>query len=422
MDAAVVELDRLADPVRARAEHDDRAARRLGPLVGALVRDVVVRRPRLELAGARVDGEPRRLAERRRGRRPRSRAAGRRSTGGCPAGRARAAPPRAAGPSAPARGSRRAREQLAVVGRERDGAAASRPSIAFTNASANVRPSPSASPTARISAPSRRSAQRELLEVEARRLDRDVVERRLERRGRLAGDVVRQLVERVADREQRRELRDREAGRLRRERRRARHARVHLDHAELVASPGAPRTGRWRRRSRRRPRARSRTPPRAAAGTPGRGASAAARSSTSRRCARPSGRGSRSSRRRRRCRARRTSPRARAPASPRGTPRRAPGRPGSRRGPCAIAARSSSGVCATPPPRAAERERRPHDRRHREVDVGRGARRSSAAPGGRRPCTVSRKSSRSSARLIASRSAPISSTPRAATARARRRG
>ena len=38
--------------------------------------------------------------------------------------------------------------------------------------------------------------------------------------------------------------------------------------------------------------------------------------------------------------------------------------------PCATAARSSSGVCAMPPPRAAERERRPHDRRHREVDVG----------------------------------------------------
>ena len=33
---------------------------------------------------------------------------------------------------------------------------------------------------------------------------------------------------------------------------------------------------------------------------------------------------------------------------------------------------------------AAERERRPHDRRHGEVDVGRGARRSSAAPAGPR--------------------------------------
>src|SRR4051812_15908910 len=52
---------------------------------------------------------------------------------------------------------------------------------------------------------------RELLEVEARRLDGDVVERRLERGGRLLRDVVRQLVERVADREQRGDLRDREA-------------------------------------------------------------------------------------------------------------------------------------------------------------------------------------------------------------------
>ncbi len=75
---------------------------------------------------------------------------------------------------------------------------------------------------------------RELLEVEARRLHRDVVERRLERRRRLLRDVVRQLVERVADREQRGDLRDREARRLRRERRRARHARVHLDHAQLA--------------------------------------------------------------------------------------------------------------------------------------------------------------------------------------------
>ena len=73
----------------------------------------------------------------------------------------------------------------------------------------------------------------ELLEVEARRLDRDVVQGRLERRGALPGDVVRQLVERVADREQRRQLRDRKARRLRRERRRPRDARVHLDEREL---------------------------------------------------------------------------------------------------------------------------------------------------------------------------------------------
>jgi hypothetical protein len=74
----------------------------------------------------------------------------------------------------------------------------------------------------------------ELLEVEPRRLHRDVVERGLERRGRLAGDVVRELVERVAHGEQRGELRDRKAGRLRGERRRARDAGVHLDHAQLA--------------------------------------------------------------------------------------------------------------------------------------------------------------------------------------------
>ncbi len=59
----------------------------------------------------------------------------------------------------------------------------------------------------------------ELLEVEAWRLHRDVVECGLERRRRLLGDVVRQLVEGVADREQRGDLCDREAGCLRGERR-----------------------------------------------------------------------------------------------------------------------------------------------------------------------------------------------------------
>ena len=72
---------------------------------------------------------------------------------------------------------------------------------------------------------------RELLEREARHLGDDVVDGRLERRRRgAAGDLVLQLVERVADRELGRDLGDREAGRLGRERRRARHARVHLDH------------------------------------------------------------------------------------------------------------------------------------------------------------------------------------------------
>ena len=75
----------------------------------------------------------------------------------------------------------------------------------------------------------------ELLEREARDLHDDVVERRLEARRRRAGEVVRNLVERVADRQLRRHFRDRIAGRLGRERRRARDARVHLDHADLAA-------------------------------------------------------------------------------------------------------------------------------------------------------------------------------------------
>ena len=121
VDAAVVELDRLPDPVRPAAEHDHRAPRRLRPLVLALVRDVVVRRPRLELAGARVDREPRRPAGRRRScASRRSRAAGRRSTGGCPG---RSSPRRAHSSSRSQRsgtGSAGARDELVVVRRERD--------------------------------------------------------------------------------------------------------------------------------------------------------------------------------------------------------------------------------------------------------------------------------------------------------------
>ena len=74
----------------------------------------------------------------------------------------------------------------------------------------------------------------ELLEGEARELDDDVVERRLEARGCRPRQVVRDLVERVADGELRRDLRDRVAGRLRRERRRAGDARVHLDDAHVA--------------------------------------------------------------------------------------------------------------------------------------------------------------------------------------------
>ena len=70
---------------------------------------------------------------------------------------------------------------------------------------------------------------RELLEGEARNFHDHVVERGLEAGRSHLGYVVLELVERVADGEERGDLGDREASRLRRERGRARDARVHLD-------------------------------------------------------------------------------------------------------------------------------------------------------------------------------------------------
>jgi hypothetical protein len=77
----------------------------------------------------------------------------------------------------------------------------------------------------------------ELLEREARDLGDDVVDAGLEARRRgAAGDVVAQFVQRVAHGQLGRHLGDREAGGLGRQRRRARHARVHLDddHAAVL--------------------------------------------------------------------------------------------------------------------------------------------------------------------------------------------
>ena len=70
----------------------------------------------------------------------------------------------------------------------------------------------------------------EFLEGETRDLGDDVIDGRLEARGRHLGDVVVEFVERVADGELGRDLGDREAGGLGRQRRRARDPRVHLDH------------------------------------------------------------------------------------------------------------------------------------------------------------------------------------------------
>ena len=70
----------------------------------------------------------------------------------------------------------------------------------------------------------------ELLERPARDLDDRVVEGRLEGGVGLAGDVVRDLVQGVADRQLRGDLGDRKTGRLGRQGRTSRHPRVHLDH------------------------------------------------------------------------------------------------------------------------------------------------------------------------------------------------
>ena len=99
----------------------------------------------------------------------------------------------------------------------------------------------------------RRVGGRELLEREPRHLDHDVVEGRLERRRGLAGDVVGDLVEGVADRDLGGDLGDREAGRLRRQRAGAGHPRVHLDDDQPAVARGRPRTGCCSRRCPRRP-------------------------------------------------------------------------------------------------------------------------------------------------------------------------
>ena len=80
----------------------------------------------------------------------------------------------------------------------------------------------------------------EFLEGETRDLGDDVVDGGLERGGRVARDVVFQLIERVTDRELRSDLRDGEAGGLGRERGAAADARIHLDddHAARVGMHG----------------------------------------------------------------------------------------------------------------------------------------------------------------------------------------
>ena len=213
----------------------------------------------------------------------------------------------------------------------------------------------------------------ELLEREARDLDDDVVERRLEARRRRAGQVVRDLVERVADGELRRDLRDRVAGRLRGERRGAGDARVHLDHADLARVAVA-------RELDVRPA----------------GVDADRADDGDRRVAQllVGLVGERHLRRDRHRVARvhahrvevldraddhdvvgagRARPRARTRPSRARTPRRAPGRSATPRCPRSTCARSCSSVVGEAAAVAAERERRPHDRRQRDADRARRA-------------------------------------------------
>ena len=106
---------------------------------------------------------------------------------------------------------------------------------ALAKACWKVRPMAIASPTDFMCVDRSEVHAGELLEGEARPLDHHVVDRRLEARGRDLGDVVGDLLQRVADGQARGDLGDREAGRLGGQRARARDARVHLDDEDLLA-------------------------------------------------------------------------------------------------------------------------------------------------------------------------------------------
>ena len=175
---------------------------RVAHLGGDLVdqRDLV-EEPRVD-AGGLVDA-------RRRSRRPRAPAARRASRPSCGA----LAGSAARRPELDAVESRRS-----PPGQLNGASRVSSERSAFCSASVKLRPIAIASPTHFIVRGQRRVGAGELLEREPRHLDHDVVERRLEGRRRLAGDVVGDLVEGVADGELGGDLRDREAGRLGRQR------------------------------------------------------------------------------------------------------------------------------------------------------------------------------------------------------------
>ena len=100
---------------------------------------------------------------------------------------------------------------VVVGGRVAACESSSRERSAFANACLNVRPIAIASPTDFMWVRQPRLGARELLEREPRPLDHAVVDRRLEARRRRPGDVVGDLLERVADGEPGGDLRDREA-------------------------------------------------------------------------------------------------------------------------------------------------------------------------------------------------------------------
>ena len=214
MHAAVVELDALADPVRPGAEdHCHRLCRPVARKVVSLAPcRVEVVALALDLSGHRVDASESALPPRR------SVSSQRRDLAHEPrmhaVGNVVQVPP----------GRRRGGVELAARHRLPEGLLEGAADAHRLADRLHLRPE-------------RRIRPGELLEREARELDDDVVEGRLEAGRRRPGQVVRDLVERVADRELRGHLGDRVPGRLRRERRRARHARVHLDHAQLARLP-----------------------------------------------------------------------------------------------------------------------------------------------------------------------------------------
>ena len=240
VDAAVVELDALTDPVRAGAEDDDAPPGRR-KFIGLAPGRVVVGRSGLDLAGAGVDppvggpdapGAPLRPHE---------------LLGG-PAmlGDRRVRPPRALDPHPVVRDERveRAHAAQRLAGRLELGfeprmqvarlppvVELARP-LRLEERLAERAPDPHRLADGLHLRAERAVGARELLEGEAGELDDDVVERRLEARRRGACQVVRDLVERVADRELCGDLGDRIARRLRRERGGAGNPRVHLDHAQ----------------------------------------------------------------------------------------------------------------------------------------------------------------------------------------------